>query len=152
MIGGMMAGAGGMMGMPGTGRITKKDLTTLTRTDFLLQFVWLPLKPEEQPKNAEDLRAKITDLKTKMDEVEKNHPAVTMPTDKEIETASLKQSKEFDTAVNKALTGPAAGAGAAAPGGPGGPTPTPGFGPPPAGATPPVTPAPAPGAAPAKAG
>ena len=43
--------------MGGMGRLSEeeaKKLKTLTRTDFLLQFVWQPPKPEELPKTAED--------------------------------------------------------------------------------------------------
>jgi type IV pilus assembly protein PilM len=155
MRGSMMAGAGeragmmaGMMGggMFGTGKMAaedaKKQLKTLTRTDFLLQFVWQPLKPEEQPKTVEERDAKIKEFQSKMEEVEKNHPAVVMPKSEEIESASLKQSEAINSAINKALNAPgsagAAGPGGAVPPGAGAPTnPTPGFGPAPGGANPP---------------
>ena len=146
--GGMMGAMLGGMGMQGLGKVSKKDLTTLTRTDFLLQFLWVPLKPEEQPKSGEDLRTRVADIKTKMDEVEKNHPAVAMPSDKDIEAASLRASDALNKAVEKALSGPApgaAGAGGATPlGAPPGTSavPTPGFGPPAGGTAPPATPAP----------
>jgi type IV pilus assembly protein PilM len=149
MMGGMMGGRGmmgGMMGGPG-GRLSdaeaKAKLTTLTRTDFLLQFVWVPLTPDQQPKTEEDLKAKIKDISDKMKEAEKNNPAVTMPKPEDmekIEAASLKQSQQIDSALSKAASGPAPGAagggppgmvappagGAPAPGGTGaGGTPTP---------------------------
>jgi len=131
-MGRMMRGGGGMMGM-GMGvesRMTdaeaKRKMKTLTRTDFLLQFIWKPLKPEEQPKTDEERQAKIGDFIAKMSEAEKNNPAVTISKE-EIEVASRKKSEEIDSNIEKALTpGGAAGAG------PG----TPGFGPPPAGGTP----------------
>jgi type IV pilus assembly protein PilM len=104
----------------------KKKLKTLTRTDFLLQFVWKPIKLEEQPKTDEERQAKIKDFIDKMTEVEKNNPAVTIPKE-EIEAASLKKSQEIDSKIQNAIT-PAAGASATGAG-------TPGFGPPPAGAT-----------------
>ncbi len=37
----------------------KKNLKYLTRTDFLLQFVWMPVKPEAQPKTPEELKTKL---------------------------------------------------------------------------------------------
>jgi len=141
MMGGMMGGA-----MFGAGKMApedaKKQLKTLTRTDFLLQFVWQPLKPEEQPKDDEDRLAKYKEIKSKMEEVEKNHPAVVMPKSEEIESASLKQSEAINSAINKAMSAPgsggAAGPGGVVPPGTGAPTnPTPGFGPPPGGANPP---------------
>ena len=45
---------GGMMGGRMTDAEAKKQLKTLTRTDFLLQFVWKPPKPEELPKTEEE--------------------------------------------------------------------------------------------------
>jgi hypothetical protein len=64
-------------------------------------------------------------LVDKIVEVEKNHPAVTMPKVEEIQAASLKKSKEIDSQLEKAFT-PGAAPGA------------PGFGPPPAGGTQPA--------------
>ncbi len=141
MMGGMreMMGGGmmpGMMGGPG-GRLSeaeeKAKLKTMTRTDFLLQFVWVPLKPEEQPKTEEEFKAKIEEIAKAMHEAEKNNPAVTMPKPEEIEAVSLKQSQQIDSALSKAVSPPAPGAagggapvmvpppggGAPAPGGPG---------------------------------
>ncbi len=141
MMAGMM-GAGSLFGSSRMGMApedTKKQLKTLTRTDFLLQFVWQPLTPEEQPKTVEERDAKYKDIKTKMEEVEKNHPAVVMPKSEEIESASIKQSEAVNSAIHKALNAPG-GAGAAGPGGTvppgiGAPAnPTPGFGPAPGGA------------------
>lgn len=150
----MMAGAmGGMMNnmMAGLGRAstedTKKQLTTLTRTDFLIQFVWQPPKPEDQPKDDQERLTRYKDIKSKMEEAEKNHPAVTMPKSEEIESASLKQSEAINSAISKAMGpgGNSAAPGGAAPPGAGLPgAPTPGFGPPPGGAN---APAPNPGAA-----
>ncbi len=134
----MMAGMMGAGSMFAAGRMapedTKNQLKTLTRTDFLLQFVWKPLTPEEQPKTVEERDAKYKDIKSKMEAEEKNHPAVVMPKSEEIESASLKQSEAVNSALNKALNAPA-GAGASGPGGGGPPgmgsptNPTPGFGP-----------------------
>ncbi len=122
--GGMMGGMpGGMMGrgMMGEGRMTeaeaKNQLKTLTRTDFLLQFVWKPLKQDELPKTEEEQKTKLDDVVAKMSEAQKNNPAVTMPKLEELQAVSLKKSEEVNTELQKALTAPG--------GAPG----TPGFGP-----------------------
>src|SRR5262249_10446468 len=49
----MMPGMGMGMGMGGQAADLKKQMKMLTRTDFLLQFVWKPVKPEEVPKTDE---------------------------------------------------------------------------------------------------
>ena len=115
MPGGMMGRMEGMMGGRGTAE-TKIQLKTLTRTDFLLQFVWKPPKQEELPKTQEEQKTKLDDLVAKMTEAQKNNPAVTMPKLEEIQAVSLKKSEEVDSQLQKALTPPA--------GAPG----TPGFG------------------------
>jgi type IV pilus assembly protein PilM len=136
MVGmGRMGGAmGGMMGANAmTAAEAKKNLKTLTRTDFLLQFVWQPPKPEEQPKTVEEHDAKIKEFIDKMTEAEKNNPAVTMPKVEDLQKASLKKTEELDARIQNALA-PAAPGGAGGVPGPG----TPGFGtPPPGAATPP---------------
>ena len=43
------------------GGVSKKDLKISTRTDFLLQFVWVPVKPDAQPKTPEELKTKLED-------------------------------------------------------------------------------------------
>ena len=91
----------------------KKNLKTLTRTDFLLQFVWQPPKPEEQPKTDEERDAKIKEIVEKMTEAQKNNPAVTMPKVEDLQAASLKKTEELDSKIQNALT-------PAAPGGAGG--------------------------------
>ena len=117
-----MAGMMGMMGREGmmSGRLTdaeaKKQIKTLTRTDFLLQFVWKPVKPEDLPKTDEEQKTKVKELVDKMVEAQKNHPAVTIPKLEDIQAASLKKSKEIDSQLEKALS-------------PGGAPGTPGFGP-----------------------
>jgi type IV pilus assembly protein PilM len=162
MAKGMMGGMGGPGGerggmmmpgmMPGLMRGTtfgvgktedKTQLKTLTRTDFLLQFVWQPLKPEDQPKDDEARLAKYKEFKTKMEEAEKNHPAVVMAKHgEELEAASLKQSEAINSAISKAVgpgSGGAAGGGAAGvPGAVPATSPTPGFGPAPGAANAPA--------------
>jgi type IV pilus assembly protein PilM len=142
MMGQAMMG-GTMFGGKAATEDAKKQLKTLTRTDFLIQFVWQPPKPEDLPKDDEARLAKYKEIKSKMEEVEKNHPAVVMPKGEEIESASLKQSEAINSAINKAFNGPASaapqGAAGALPTPPGAatnPAPAPGFGPPPGGANP----------------
>jgi type IV pilus assembly protein PilM len=130
MMGGMrgMMGRDGMMGARLTDAEAKKQLKTLTRTDFLLQFVWKPVKQEDLPKTEEDQKTKVKELADKMVEAQKNHPAVTIPKLEDIQAASLKKSKEIDSQLEKAIA-PGATPGA------------PGFGAPPAGAGTPGVPA-----------
>ena len=130
MMGGMrgMMGGAGMMGGRFNDAEAKKQIKTLTRTDFLLQFVWKPVKPEELPKTEEEQKTKVKEWVDKMVEAQKNHPAVTIPKVEDIQAASLKKSKEIDSQLEKAIA-PGATPGA------------PGFGPPPAGGLTPGNPA-----------
>lgn len=136
--GGMMGGPGGMMGGPGggmegmmgnysnmmgmrgmggaRGKDAEKDIRKLTRTDFLIQFVWVPPAPsdEDKAKTPEELlearKAQLEEIKTKMAEAEKAKAgSMTIPAEAELEKASTKQSDEIDSAINKALSGPAPG-------------------------------------------
>jgi type IV pilus assembly protein PilM len=112
---GEMGGMGMGMGEMG-GRLNDKDakdkLKLLTRTDFLLQFVWKPVKPDELPKTEEDQKAKIKEIVDKMLEAQKNNPAVTMPKAEELQAASLKKSAEVDTKIEQSLS-PGGGPGGA---------------------------------------
>lgn len=124
---GMMAQYSGMRGMRGMGAMGKdseKDIRKLTRTDFLIQFVWIPPEPtdEDKAKTPEELlearRAQLVEITTKMQEVEKSKAgSMTIPNEAELEKASIEQSEAIDSAINKALSGqPAdAPAGGAAP-------------------------------------
>ncbi len=138
MMGGTMGGMGAMqgrqgrmgemggMGMMGDGmgqvsaKDAKKQLKLLTRTDFLLQFVWKPVKADEMPKTEEEQKAKIKEITDKMLEEQKNNPAVTMPKSEDIQAASLKKSEELDSKLKSLTPGTAApgagGPGAGAPG------------------------------------
>ena len=126
---GMSMGMGMGMGNPMADAESKKNLKTLTRTDFLLQFIWQPPKPEEQPKTDEERDAKIKEIIEKVTEAEKKNPAVTMPKVEDLQAASLKKTEELDAKIQSALT-PVAPGGAGGVPGPG----TPGFGTSPAGA------------------
>ncbi len=147
MRGMMGPGGPGMMGRAGMGSEAelKKQIKTLTRTDFLIQFLWKPTPAEELPADPEEHKAKLEeqagkakDLLEKMKQAEssKNSSAVTIPSAEEIEKASKQKTTELETAITKALStlatpapdaagGAAAAPGAAAPGAaaPGVPTP-----------------------------
>jgi type IV pilus assembly protein PilM len=142
----------GPMGMMGGGGVAdaeaKKRIKYLTRTDFLIQFVWQPPKVEEMPKTDEERETKIKEEITKLTEAEKNSPAVRTSKDeieKELEAASRKKSQQLDSAVSKVIGGmnaatvptAAPGAAAAVPGGSAVPGAQPGAAPNPAAAPPP---------------
>jgi hypothetical protein len=127
-MGEMMRGMGGMRGMMGgmgpmgggmlSDAEAKKKMKTLTRTDFLLQFVWQPRKPEEQPLTAEERTAKLKEEFDKLNEAQKNNPAVKVSAqlEKDLESVSRQKSQQVDSAVTKAISalGAAAGGGGGA--------------------------------------
>ena len=59
------------MGMMGTSAQEKDKLTLLTRTDFLIQFVWQPPKPEDQPKTEEERKEKLAEIEKELAEAAK---------------------------------------------------------------------------------
>jgi len=125
MGGGMYPGAMGMapgMGMPGgmgmgnmymnpNAAAEAKKLVTQSRTDFLIQFVWQPPKPEEL--KPEDIPAKIKEMAKQMtdEEVKSKNAVVVIPKEQDIEAASARQSQEVINALNKAAA-PTPGPGA----------------------------------------
>jgi type IV pilus assembly protein PilM len=157
MMRGMMGGGmGGMFGAGMAGRAdaeAKKKIKTLTRTDFLIQFLWkppapddlkIPEDPEKRKAKEDELTAKVKDFIDKMKEAEKTNSVVTIPSAEEIEKASKQKTSELESALTKAIStiaNSAAAAPGAAPTVPGAATP----------GAPPVAPGvpAAPGAAPA---
>ncbi len=106
------AGFGGGVGAPADGKI---KLQTLTRTDFLLQFIWQPPTSEKPAKPIEEIRKDL--LAAESDE--KNKGAVRAAetvTEQALEQESIKGSRELlkGQEANKART-PAAPAAAPAP-------------------------------------
>jgi len=94
MMPGMMKGMRGP-GMGGADDMSKK-ITTQTRTDFLIQFVWMPPKPEDKLKpGSEEEQKKLAEIREQMREAEKNKSEVAIR-DADIENESKKQSKAFD--------------------------------------------------------
>jgi type IV pilus assembly protein PilM len=114
MMGGKMLGGGrmgsGMESMYGGGMnpmadaASKKNVTMLTRTDFLIQFIWQPLKAEEKPKNDEELQAKLADIVKLLADADKNQAGGSAVKEADIEKASKQQSDMVDTALQKATT------------------------------------------------
>ncbi|MFO0910007.1 MAG: type IV pilus assembly protein PilM [Isosphaeraceae bacterium] len=140
---GMAGMYGGMMGMGGMDKDAKKNMNYLTRTDFLIRFVWQPQTPEEKEqfkKNPEEAKAKIEEFTKNLIEAQKGQSEVKIPDETAIQKASLQKSQQLDSVAQKALQS-AAGAGA-----PGGAAPASNATAPPAGA--PGAAAPPPGAAP----
>ena len=128
---GMMAGMAGNMGMYGAGGASqadlKKQLKTLSRTDFLIQLVWQPLPPDQRPKTDEERAEMLKKKADELTEAEKNNPAVKVSMadmQKELDAASRKKSEQLDTQVQSALgaatgqPGAPGAPGAAVPGGP----------------------------------
>jgi len=156
MSGGMMGGMAGMSGMGMYGGMNttldakaKKELKTLTRTDFLLQFVWIPPAASDQPPTKEELETKLLAEATKLKDAKKDFTADTTKLEEAIEAASLQKSQAVDSALEvakKAMTATNPGGLPATPGGQAAPG-TPGFGPQPGGAAP-AGPGPAQGAQP----
>ncbi len=106
MGGGMMGGmAGGPMGGSKDDDL-KKKMKVLTRTDFLIQFVWQPLKPEELPKTDEEREAKRKEFDDALAKAEEKNPAVRAAREelgKKLETKSLEKSEQLESQMTKAL-------------------------------------------------
>lgn len=110
---GMMPGMGRGMGMPGEmgmgmgmgmgSAAAKKKLTTLTRTDFLIQFVWQPLTDDEKPK-PEEIKDRLAEIRKNLTEAQKDSSVVTIKEgEADLEAASLAQSKKVETDIQNAL-------------------------------------------------
>lgn len=95
--GGMSMGYGESPSMSTSAPETKdKNLVTRTRTDFLIQFAWIPPKPEDPPmtKEAVDQLAKeVQEAQAKMQH------SVKIPTDQEV----LKESTRLSDVTDKKL-------------------------------------------------
>ena len=95
----------GMAGMyPGMGMMPNDPnapkLVTLTRTDFLIQFVWQPPKPEERLKG-EELKTKVAEVTKQMRDAQKNSTEVVIR-EADLEKVSKAASDEVANALNKA--------------------------------------------------
>ena len=101
MMGGGKKGMGGMAG--GAGKSTDKDISYLTRTDFIIEFAWQPLKRSDAPKDEDDYRTKLDDIKKSLTEAEEKIKGSVRAGEVD-ESALAKLSLEESTkAVQKAL-------------------------------------------------
>jgi len=118
-MGGSYGGMGtaySSMGTAGTSSDAKKKLTTLTRTDFLLTFVWQPVKPADRvAPGSEGYKTKLADEVKKLTEAETKNPVGKLPTAEEMEKSSLQQSQQVDSALQKMQQKAAAPSAAGAP-------------------------------------
>ena len=111
---GMMSGGMGMM-TAAADKEMKKAMKRLTRTDFLLQFVWVTPKVGEEPQTKEDLEAKLKAEADKLTEAEKTYTAdASAKAEEAIEAASLKKSQAVDRALDNAISAANPGGGAQA--------------------------------------
>ena len=74
-----------------------KKLTTLTRTDFLIQFIWQPPAPDAQIESQEEIRKKLAEAEAD----EKNKGAVPIPKEDDLAKLSEEKSKQLIEAVEK---------------------------------------------------
>ncbi len=147
-MGGPSAGARpGMGGMGGPGRFggggndasaSKVKVQTLTRTDFLIQFIWQPPTAEKPAKPIEEIRKEL--LAAESDEKNKGAVrSVESNVEQALEQESIKESREAikNKEVAKGAVPPGPGAPATAP-----PAVAPAPTPPPAAPAPPAPPTP----------
>jgi type IV pilus assembly protein PilM len=107
----------GFQGM-GPQAAVNKNLIKLTRTDFLIELVWQPPKPEDVPKTADERTAKLKALREDVEKAEKNNSVLVIPKSKvdELEAVSKKQSADLTKAVMQSVQAAAPPAAAAPPG------------------------------------
>jgi hypothetical protein len=88
-------------GPGGPSEEAKKKMVAFTRTDFLIQFVWQPPKPEDRPRTPEESQAKTDTLKTLLLDAEKTQSEVRIPREQEVVKASREHSRAVDAALSK---------------------------------------------------
>jgi type IV pilus assembly protein PilM len=96
-----MGGPGmpGMMGAPARAANAKDQMTYLTRTDFKIELVWQPPKPESLPKTDEERTAKIEELAKSLREAASKKGAPSLD-----EASLAKASRdESEQALTKAM-------------------------------------------------
>ncbi len=94
---GGMGGMEGMMGMMGQNGYNmggaasapskEQELKTLTRTDFMISFIWQPVSPAEPPKD-------LAEIKKKMEEAVAKSPGAVTLDEEALAKASEKQSEK----------------------------------------------------------
>ncbi len=120
MMRSMMGNMGQMNGQVGGAQADLKKLEkTLTRTDFLIQFVWQPKTEAERPKTDEERATKLKEIVAALTEAEKNNPAVKVSKEdmeKELDAVSRQKSEQIEAQIG--AIGAGGGQPGAAPGGP----------------------------------
>jgi hypothetical protein len=81
----------------------EKQLVAKTRTDFLIQFVWQPLKPEEQPKDDQARQEKLAEILKQLKEAEEKQKSMVMVPPEQIEKKILAESKKQSEELTKAM-------------------------------------------------
>lgn len=114
-----MMGAQGRMGMGSSLEQMKKNLVTLTRTDFMIQFIWQPPAADKPGPTIEDIRKKVLEAENDP----KNREAIAAfdsnatKIEQQLEQESLKGSRDLISKAEEALksaTPPAPGSAAVA--------------------------------------
>jgi len=100
---GMGPGMGMMPGMFGGQSKDAKKMVKHTRTDFLLQFVWQPPKPEDIPATPEERQEKLKEIETAVLAAQTNRTRITAEQLNSIEKASLERSKEVQNQIVKGV-------------------------------------------------
>lgn len=94
----------GMPGMMSGGQFGKKSpdqMTYLTRTDFMVQFIWKPTATDAPTLTDEEIQEKMKDLTEKLVEAAKKKGALKPPTDAELLAASQQLQKAVAEAIAK---------------------------------------------------
>jgi type IV pilus assembly protein PilM len=120
-------GGSGMMG--GTAKDKKAPVVTLTRTDFLIQFIWQPPTPEKPAKSIEDIRKALAEAENDPKNLEAIRAFDSSKIEKQLQEVSEKGSAAAEAA--KAKQAPSGATGFPAPGAGPGVTPNPAATPPP---------------------
>jgi type IV pilus assembly protein PilM len=117
----MMTGADPRMGggMSGAAKDKKAPVVTLTRTDFLIQFIWQPPTPEKPAKSIEEIRKALADAENDPKNLEAIRAFDSSKIEKQLQEVSEKGSAAVE-AAKAAKQNPGA---PGAPGAPGFPAP-----------------------------
>jgi type IV pilus assembly protein PilM len=98
-----------MGGMPGGNKAaTGKDVSYLTRTDFIIQVVWQPPKPEDAAKDEAEVKKKFEDLAKAMEDAVKKKGLPTLDDSALAKTSIESTKKALAEEVSKAGATPGA--------------------------------------------
>ncbi len=90
--------AGGMMGMPGIPGKNQPEKSTMTRTNFMVTFIWQPPGPDEEPKNLDEIRAELTKA-----EEEAGQGVIVRLSEEDLEAVTKQSAKRQQEAVKKQI-------------------------------------------------